>query len=62
VTEWRGSKPPVAPALTVLSTVRSQPTSRAWWAVLLCAALLAIVIIVLVGAFGEVVDAIPLGP
>jgi hypothetical protein len=52
----------VAPALTVLSTVRSHPTSRAWWAVLLCAALLAIVIVVLVGAFGEVVDAIPLGP
>jgi hypothetical protein len=54
----RGSKRPVAPAFVVLSTVRSEHPRRLWWALLLGAAVLAIVIIVLVGAFGDVVDAI----
>jgi hypothetical protein len=52
----------VAPALTILSTARTQQPRRVWWAVLLCAAMLAIVIVVLVGAFGAIVDAVPLGP
>jgi nitrate reductase NapE component len=52
----------MAPALTVVSTVRSQQRRRVWWAVVLCAAMLTIVIVVLVGAFGAVVDAIAPGP